>query len=102
MVDEIDPNHVLDWIKGIDDDIERDARQIPVEDSEWYIISNKFLERWKELITFNEDNLSPDSLEIDNTELILNSPDLLALPSEYIVKQDLRLGKDYEILPPKA
>ncbi|OMJ93584.1 hypothetical protein SteCoe_3422 [Stentor coeruleus] len=95
---------VLDWINGKNDDVER-IQGHPKANTKWYIVSCKWLNKWKRL-----SNLSKEPI-IDNdfTELgAIDSEDIIdftikAKPEGILIlKPGLRVGRDFEFLPEKA
>ena len=89
---------VMDWISGTDDDIIRNSANFPVEGTKWNIISSKWLAEWKEKIKNNTNLIK----KIDNSDLIDTNPLIWKLENEMILKKNLELFLDYEILPTKA
>lgn len=104
----IDDDHetllqVLDWINAKNDDVER-IQGNPKANTKWYIISCKWLNKWKRL-----NKLSKEPKGNDFTELgPIDSEDILDFTIQakpegvLILKPGLRVGRDFEILPEKA
>ncbi|CAG9334234.1 unnamed protein product [Blepharisma stoltei] len=93
---------VMKWLKGEDDGVQR-YRGMPFANTEWFIIDNVWLKKWKKLAGFLQEDLDVQSLgEIDNSDLIDNSDDVWKERDEVVLKNTLALAIDYEIIPRKA
>ena len=98
---------VLKWINGNDDEVSR-ISGYPRVDTKWYIVSSKWLNKWKRLKKLEDFTTSEDENEmdidlgqIDSEDIIDNNP-AIKIQNNYILKQGLSNGRDYEILPKKA
>lgn len=95
---------VLQWIKGKDDDVQRFRGQ-PVAKTKWYIVSTKWLNRWKSINKLTDD---VDENEMDEDLGEIDSEDIISheckgkFKKNYMLKADLKIGRDFEILPKKA
>ncbi|OMJ71190.1 hypothetical protein SteCoe_30655 [Stentor coeruleus] len=95
---------VLEWIKGKDDDVDRYQGQ-PAAKTKWYIVSTKWLNRWKRINKLTDD---VDETEMDEDLGEIDSEDIISheckgkFKKNYVLKGDLKIGRDFEILPKKA
>lgn len=106
---ENEAEQIMSWISGKDDGVVREAN-MPRAGSEWYVVSSRWLNKWKVFTRIAE----PQSLDQDpdespgpiNSEDILLETDFLkTLENDWydlVLKPGLVLGLDYELLPPKA
>lgn len=95
---------VLDWMKGIDDGVDKSFGH-PVKGTKWFIVSTKWLNKWKKINRLTdellEDEMDEDLGEIDSEDIIDFATEA-KISLNYILKPGLAIGRDYEILPKKA
>jgi ubiquitin carboxyl-terminal hydrolase 4/11/15 len=101
---------VMLWISGKDDGVQRTYGTMPRVQSEWYIISTRWLNHWKMftgILNLNTLDIDPDTPPgpINNSDILLETPFLKSPEEDFcnkVLKPGLTLHVDYEILPPKA
>ena len=95
---------VLEWIDGKDDGVVK-INGYPQENTEWFIVSCKWLNKWKRINKvcddINETDMDEDIGEINSDDIIDSSSNLHIL-NNYILNPGLVHRRDYEILPKKA
>ena len=96
---------VLEWISGKNDGVDK-YLGYPSEGTEWFLISNLWLNRWKRAYKLTED-IDTDEMQVDlkpikNEDIIFTDSYHHIHKNNNIVKPECRLGTHYEILPKKA
>lgn len=95
---------VIEWIKGHNDGVIR-IGGYPEAKTKWFIVSTKWLKKWKKINKLSddcdEDGMEEDLGQIDSEDIIDSDPSIKT-NSNYILKPGLIQGMDYEILPKKA
>ena len=86
-------SEVVNWIQGVNDEVERNSNHSPKAGQLWYIVSLSWLAKWRE---------SPDPGPLNNRPLVDNNSECLKLKEEVVLKRGLQEKLDYEIVPPKA
>lgn len=95
-----DPKFILQWIEGIDDDIQRNSSSNPIPGTKFYIISNQWLSKWLMQV---RGSASPLEIgPIDNIHLLDIDSNFWLTENEKILKKGLICKVDYELLPKKA
>ncbi|CAG9322577.1 unnamed protein product [Blepharisma stoltei] len=99
----IDYQKVNSWIKGEEDDGVQRENNFPEPGSEWFVISMKWLKKWKILAGIDQGFLDSENIgPVDSSDIIIDNNDIWKEDNEFFIKSGLLLGEDYEIVPPKA
>ena len=100
---EEEAREVLKWIEGVEDGVPRSSfNNMPEEGELWYIVSMKWLDKWKQFMGLKERAGEVEMTPVDNSDLLEENPKHLTTQAEKVLREGLEIGSDYEILPPKA
>lgn len=105
MLDKVcsDSRNILQWIEGIDDNIERNSSNKPVPGTKFYLIATQWYEEWKTLTLTSNSNIINSTIKpIDNTHMIDQNSDYWLTENEKALKNNLKWKIDYELIPKKA
>lgn len=95
---------VLEWINGKDNGVQM-YHSGPQPGTKWYIVSTKWLNKWKQLNKLTDevadDQMQEDLGRVNSEDIIYTKPNNFT-GEKFLIKPDLRLGVDYEALPKRA